>query len=53
MGHPADLLAGMTVEDLAEAKQVFGVLQQMPRARWKTCATSPGASTRRCWPAWG
>ena len=24
-----------------------------PRARWRTCATWPGASTRRCWPTWG
>ncbi len=27
--------------------------RQTPRARWRTSATSPGASTRRCWPTWG
>ncbi len=28
--------------------------KQTPRARWRTCATSPAGSTRRCWPtsAW-
>jgi hypothetical protein len=23
-----------------------------PRARWRTCAIWPGASTHRCWPTW-
>jgi hypothetical protein len=26
--------------------------RQTPRARWRTCATWPGASTRRSWPTW-
>ena len=46
-------LAGMTVEDLAEAKQVFGEPHTDAAGALETCATWPGASTRRFWPTWG
>jgi signal transduction histidine kinase len=47
-------LAEVTLdEDTAETRQILQQLRADAAGRWRTSVTSPGASTRRCWPAWG